>query len=205
PQHASQIDKAAQSLLLDASPRAEGWEPMFEKPGVVATKKAGSGGAICVRGEATLPFTIAEIFDASSTAAARKALDSQLHTYTRLKWFSRHTGVEYLRFKPVWPTAPRDFCNLTHWRLLEDGTFITFGFSTPFPDLCPEESGMVRANLILAGYVMRPVVGGTNIFIVVQTDLGGSLPASIANMAAQDQPMALVKLRKRLEGIHAGQ
>ena len=174
---------------------------MFEKSGVIATRKAGSGGAICVRGVTVLPYTIPEIFGAISTAEDRKELDRQLDTYKRLKWFSYHTGVEYLRFKPVWPTAARDFCNLTHWRLLEDGTFLTFGFSVPFLDLCPEESGLVRADLILGGYVMRPEVGGTRIHIIVQTDLCGSLPASVANMAAESQPMALIYLKKRLERV----
>ena len=175
---------------------------MFEKPGVVATRKAGSGGAICVRGETTLPYTIPEIYATIASAKARMALDHQLETYERKQWFSHHTGVEYLRFKPVWPTAARDFCNLTHWRLLQDGTFITFGFSAPFPDLCPQTSGLVRADLIIGGYVMRPVSGGTRVHIIVQSDLCGSIPATVASLAAQSQPMVLVTLRKRLDAVH---
>ena len=198
-EYLAKIETTAEKLLEYGSNAAESWDVMFEKPGVLATRKTGNSRAICVRGETLMPYTIPEIYAMTSTSKGRKSLDSQLEIYNRLKWFSRNTGVEYLRFKPVWPTAARDFCNLTHWRLLDDGTFLTFGYSTPFPDLCPEEDGVVRADLILGGYVMRPVVGGTQIFIVVQSDLGGSLPTRVANMAAEQQPNSLLKLRKRLD------
>jgi len=195
------IETAVSTLLEGSSEDDDGWQPMFEKPGrVVATRKSGAG-TICVRGVAVLPYTIPEIY--SVLSERRKELDPQLNTYTRLKWFSRHTGVEYLRFKPVWPTAARDFCNLTHWRLLRDGTFITLGFSEPFP-ICPEEKGVVRAQLIIGGYVMKPVAGGTHVTILVQSDLRGTLPASVQSLAAQSQPLVLLTLRKVLDKIHDG-
>jgi hypothetical protein len=228
PQFANKLEIAVGTLLQCAADTSADWVAMFEKQGVKASRKAGTG-AICVRGETILPYTIPEIYEVVSRR--RKELDSQMEQYTRLKWFSRHTGVEYMKFKPVWPTAARDFCNLTHWRLLDNGWFITMGFSEKFDSLCPEDpnSGLVRAELILGGYVMKPVVGGTQITVVVQvrfsfqllsvkfqqdvydlfysilcvqSDLKGTLPASIASLAAQSQPLALITLRKFLDKIH---
>ena len=48
------------------------------------------------------------------------------------------------------------------------GTMVTLGLSEKFPDLCPEQSGFVRACLLLGGYVFKPVPGGTLMTIVVQ-------------------------------------
>jgi hypothetical protein len=38
--------------------------------------------------------------------------------------------------------------------------------------------------------------------LCVQSDLKGTLPASIASLAAQSQPLALITLRKFLDKIH---
>ena len=96
---------------------------MFNKKGVagysqVASSSSGAS-AICVKGVCKLPFTLPEIYDIVANGNRRVELDSQLAEYKRLKWFSRHTGIEHLQFKAVWPTTARDFCNLTHWRLLK--------------------------------------------------------------------------------------
>jgi hypothetical protein len=166
-QFASKVEQNVQNLLHNATDDSNDWVIMFEKSGVKASRKNGNA-AILVRGVTVFPYTIPEIFEVA--AQKRKEMDSQMAEYTRLKWFSEQTGLEYMKFKPVWPTAARDFCNLTHWRLLDDGTFINMGFSEKFDSLCPEDpnSGLVRAELILGGHVMKPVVGGTQITVVVQ-------------------------------------
>jgi hypothetical protein len=99
------------------------WSLMFNKKGVRGYSQVASGSsssaAICVKGVCMMPFTIPEIYDIVANGERRIELDSQLAKYHRLHWFSRHTGVEHLQFKAVWPTTARDFCNLTHWRLLK--------------------------------------------------------------------------------------
>lgn len=143
------------------------WNYLWEKNDIIATKCFESN-LICVRGETILPYTIIEIFNLLSRADCRKDMDSLIDQNQRLKWFSPHTGVERLVYKPVWPTDPRDFSNITHWRLLEDGTLILLAFSHPFEDLCPEQGNYVRGNLLLGGYVMKHVRGGTKVYLVVQ-------------------------------------
>jgi hypothetical protein len=175
---------------------------LFEKKGVIGSRKLGSG-IICVRGETIMPFTIPEIYGLISRPERRKQLDSMLETYTRVKWWSPHTGVEYLQSKGIWPTAPRDFSNITHWRLLNDGTFLTFGYSDQI-DECPEKDGVVRGNLLLGGYVMQHVPGGTRVLLIVQLDLCGTLPTAVTNLAAQSQPMVLLTLRTFLEKEYDG-
>ena len=59
-------------------------------------------------------------------------------------------------------------CNISHWRLLADGSLVIVAFSEKFDDLCPLEDGVVRAECILAGYVMKQVDGGTQVHYLVQ-------------------------------------
>lgn len=168
------IEKLIEKILSFTLNCNEEWIPMFERNGVIGMKRPGSG-LICVRGETILPYTIPEIYGLISMPDKRKELDPQLDTYTRMKEFSYHTGTEHLLFRAVWPTAPRDFCNITHWRLLKNGTFITIGFGDHIPE-CPEQDGVVRGNLLIGGYVMQPVKGGTRIFIVVQVIISFTFP-----------------------------
>mmetsp|Transcript_12621 Transcript_12621/g.20484 ORF Transcript_12621/g.20484 Transcript_12621/m.20484 type:complete len:1127 (+) Transcript_12621:89-3469(+) len=199
-----QVEATVRKLMeAAASDDPAHWTFMFNKKGVLGysqvTAPGSSSSAVCVKGVCMMPFTIPEIYNVVANGERRTDLDSQLAKYHRLHWFSRHTGVEHLQFKAVWPTTARDFCNLTHWRLLKSGTFVTLGMSEKFLDLCPEQSSFVRARLIGGGYVFKPVQGGTLVTIVVQSDLGGTLPASICNLAAQSQPYVLYTLRTLLE------
>lgn len=41
----------------------------------------------------------------------------------------------------VWPTAVRDFCNISHWRMLPDGRIVFVAFSEKFDDICPLVEG----------------------------------------------------------------
>jgi hypothetical protein len=159
------VEIAVATLLSGAE--EDDWLPMFEKSGVKATRKSGTG-SLCVKGEMFMPYTICELYSICSDEFKRKDLDAQLDIYKRMLFVSHHTGVEHILFKPVWPTAARDFLNITHWRLLQNGTFVTLGFSDQMGDFCPPKSGVVRGDLIIGGYVFIPVLGGTRVFIIVQ-------------------------------------
>lgn len=163
--YAHKIDLAVNTMLDLTS--SEGWIPMFEQHGVKASRKSGTG-AICVKGEIMLPYTIAEIYAVITNEAKKKELDVQIHSSQKIKHFSSHTGIEHVKFKQVWPTPVRDFCNLTHWRLLNNGDFVYLYFSEKFETICPIEDGVVRAELILGGYVLRPVSGGTQCYFISQ-------------------------------------
>ncbi len=126
------MEKNVLTLLECASASASdpAWQQLFQKKGVVAYVRAqDSTGAAssssgdqpsCVKGVTVMPYTIEEIYSLTSSPERRVELDSNIASYRRVKWFSRNTGVEYLQFKTVWPTAARDFCNLTHWRVLAE-------------------------------------------------------------------------------------
>jgi hypothetical protein len=148
------------------------WVFLWYKENILASKYFDSAeNLICVRGETMLPYTIHEIFQLLSRGDCRRDLDTLIDQTQRLKWFSSQTGVERLVYKPVWPTDPRDFSNITHWRLLDDGTLLLVAFSLPMDDLCPVQPKFVRGNLHIGGYAMRHVPGGTKLYLVVQVSL----------------------------------
>jgi hypothetical protein len=162
-----EIESHLCKLLKLTTDRSIPWQPLWNSEKIQAAKYYESE-LICVKGETKLPYTISEIFQLLSRADCRRDMDSLIDQNQRLKWFSPHTGVERLIYKPVWPTDPRDFCNITHWRLLDDGTFILFAFSSRMEELCPEQPKFIRGNLLLGGYTMKHAPGGTDLSLVVQ-------------------------------------
>ena len=99
----------------------------------------------------------------------KKQLDPQLHSFRCLKYFSSHTAVEYQRYKRLWPTSPRDFGNLMHWRLLNSGAVVMVSFSEKYEDMCPLEEGVVRAELIMSALVLKQLPqGGCTVHFMAQ-------------------------------------
>jgi hypothetical protein len=163
-----QIEQTQRTLLLCTSDYYK-WSPLYIKDGIEASRRLGNGIA-CVRGQTLMPYSIHEIFEILSDVRYRKIIEPTVETCCPIKPLSSHSGIEYLKFKGIWPTAPRDFCNFLHWKLLQNGIFLYFAFDEPSP-LFPERSNVVRGHLHLGGYVMKQVHGGTMISLVVQVRL----------------------------------
>jgi hypothetical protein len=163
--YAPKVEKAVENVL-GLCESEQGWSPMFEKDGVRALKK--SGVAVCVRSDMMIPFSLLDVFTLLINENRQKDIDPSLKVTRRVKLFSDNTFVEYSRYKQVWPNHPRDFCNLVHWRLLSDGAVVVVKFSEKFDDLCPLEEGVVRAELILSGFVLRASSKGTICSFIIQ-------------------------------------
>ena len=64
------------------------------------------------------------------------------------------TRVRRLAFKPIWPTSPRDFVVGTTWTELKNGSILIVSRSVP--NVMGEESGYVRGNVQISGYMIQP-------------------------------------------------
>ena len=64
------------------------------------------------------------------------------------------TRVRRLAFKPIWPTSPRDFVIGTTWTELKNGSILIVSRSVP--NVMGEESGYVRGNVQISGYLIQP-------------------------------------------------
>lgn len=175
----------------------EDWTPLFEKEDVVAHWKTSNAG-LCVKSETTVVYSLLDVFSLLVNEARRKEFDYTLSACRTVKKFSNNTTVEFSRFKQVWPTPSRDLCNITHWRLLADNTVVLVAFSEKFEDLCPLEEGVVRAELIVQGYVLSASKSGTRIQFVSQTDVR-DMPDEVLAMIGKKQPMNLALVKRVLD------
>lgn len=100
-------------------------------------------------------------------------------------------------FKAIWPTAPRDFIVLTTFRELENGCYMVATRSVS-NEVRHEESRFTRGTVMVSGYYLKPVEGGTAVTMCAHTDLGGTLPSTIINMLSTSAPIQLLTNLRRL-------
>lgn len=195
-EYSSSIEKAITAMLSAVQPSASGWEPLSERKGVTARKRPGE--VICVRGDSLLPFSLGDIFCMIQNSEHFTDINPQIGSAKVVKTYSSNTYVQYIRFKQIWPTAARDFLNITHWRLLGDNRIVIVSFRDRHTKF-PETDGVVRGDLILGGYVLTPSPQGTLVQYLVQSDLKGTIPSSVVNFVSSTQPMIVLNLRIILE------
>ena len=101
-----------------------------------------------------------------------------------------------MRFKGVWPTAPRDFLVLTTSYESTDGSIVINSKSAP-DDFCPPNPSeiFVRGNIVVSGYEIKPNKESRKecmLTLIAHTELGGTLPASIINMLSATAPFKML-------------
>lgn len=156
------------------------------------------------RGRGNCNFHVTAPFAIIMNPERRTEFDSQFNTGRRVKVINDYTLIDYMAYNGVWPTSPRDFVSCVHWRIHE-GNIVVAAFATSHKD-CPDVEGHVRGELILGGWVLRPT-GATSCEInyIVQSDLKGSIPKTVVNLAAESQPMLVNGLRRVLEKDKTGE
>ena len=114
--------------------------------------------------------------------------------------YNGHTWSTYSRYKSFMFVSGRDFYNLIHWRVEDSGTILFIGGSLE-STTCPPKRGLVRGELVIGGWVLRPVNGGnaTEVSYVVNLDLKGKIPSIIVNQIVTKQPMQINIIRRFLD------
>jgi hypothetical protein len=182
------------------------WEPLFEKDGLIAEMINDGGAFVTVRGRLRMPYPPQAILNmlratGSMDDPRAKRKDPSLKDTFIVRRIDKRTIVKYLALKGVAFVSGRDFCNIVHCRrhdTVEDGLkFVAFSFKDPD---CPEVSGLVRADLIIGGYLLIPVrdesgnIVATEATYCVSTDAKGNIPGWILTMKSKEQPQGLTKL-----------
>ncbi|KXJ14256.1 uncharacterized protein LOC110239123 [Exaiptasia diaphana] len=130
------------------------------------------------------------------------------YKHPEVPFYSIKWAVMGVRSSPFWL---RDVCWLEYGDILKDENGEEFGFgvasSIERPTECPtmEEYKLVRADVMVSGYLFRPVPNAPDymeITYVVQADPKGWLPAWAVNMFAWQQALNVARIRHNAEGIH---
>ncbi len=99
----------------------------------------------------------------------------------------------YLQFKGVWPASDRDVVASRQVSQLPNGDIL---YETRNADGLPEQEGYVRIRSLRSSFRLTPMPGEwTKIEFETQVDVGGLIPAWIANVVSLKAP------RVTLEGI----
>ena len=145
----------------------EGFVKMWEKEGITGCQRAGDdSGCVCVRGQGVITFKMLDIF---AMAQRRVELEDNMSHFDVLDKVTSDTFFDRVRLKAIFPVTARESVNVTHFRLLPDGTLMCISFSHPDEySMLPEQKGYVRANTNIVGYVLRPIAGGTHCTYILE-------------------------------------
>lgn len=130
--------------------------------------------------------------DFSADSLTRKEWDDMVDDIRILEIIDRMTRVEYVRAKPVFPTAARDVVLLSHLAAYpkewngdgEPASFMHVTKSVPH-HAAPNPRGVVRMSTSVAGRIFtRLPNGGTRSLQIADLNPGGSVPNWVINFVA---------------------
>ena len=209
------VNKKVNAMLVKAvdlvNSTSSQWEVMFRQDGLLAENLNDGGNLITVRGSLIMeypPYAIIKLINACNDMKDPRSYrkSPSMKSTKLLKQYDAYTSIRYLEMKGLGFVSGRDFVNVHHWRKIEDtGGIHCVAYAEERLDLQPELYGLVRAELIIAGYVLEPIVDNedgvvrTKVTYVVKTDIKGSIPQWIVKIKSKEQPMQLLTLRIMLD------
>jgi hypothetical protein len=201
------IDAVVSRLICLSLLSPQSWQPLSEKQSQglnisqlispLDPASATVSSSPCYRGDLLLPFSITEIFSILTNPQHKKLLhDPSLDVTFPVNLLNLHTTFSYQKYHEHWPLSPRDYCLLTHWRLLSDGSFLFVSYSDT-TRRCPPFEGIVRGDVRVEGYLMCHVHGGTQVTFFSEVDRGGGkllLPVVVKRQRVILKPLVLRRL-----------
>ncbi len=131
----------------------------------------------------------------------RTAFDHQLATIDLIEQLGPQAKVEYLTYKPIWPTLPRDLVRLSYWRVLDDKTIAMVTRSVTHP-LCPEKPGeKVRMILHAAGILIVPHPSDPHKCTVTYVFHGDVKVANLPKLLVRTITMGYIMILNNVEEI----
>lgn len=198
----AQIADEAVDMLLENSnwKNTENWSFLSNKNGVklyVPTKEFMNNTIAvgCALGEMEMNLPARLVFDYAWLPGLRSTYDPQIDKYSIVETLGNQTRIESLLYKSVFPTAPRDFCRLIHFRVQLDGKIVIAACSLDHP-MSPVHENAVRAHLICTGFVIRPLTPhscSVSYLIMVDPKVT-NIPRSIILSTTASQPTILENL-----------
>jgi len=190
--------------LVDIS-LSDGWTPIKTVHGVDCSyKKTEDSPYVLVKGEGTIDARIEKILEFLSVPDNMYILDPMLTDVRIVEKVDSASHVFQFKAKMPPMVTNRDFVFQSWdgmWKTDSPRIAVSVGESIVHPD-APEESGYVRGNILVSGYVATEIPDRPSqckIVYLLQADPKGWLPVWVVNLLAGDQAMNVVRLIQYFE------
>lgn len=203
------IEKSDKLIKAALGTEEDGWISLGTKNNVHSMKqvpKSGAGtSANCVKGTSFVNAPPLFIMHFLKDPSYNSKLDDMLNEIRIKHVVSPSVQLVHMLYKPVWPTAARDFAVLNLCGRRDANTLVSAAVSV-VDERIPDEKGHVRGHLEAGGYVVQSIAGDpkkSEVTYVAQVDLKGSLPSVVTNKIADSQPQCVATLRGLVEPLYA--
>ncbi|KAL4146413.1 hypothetical protein PRNP1_012277 [Phytophthora ramorum] len=199
--HRDRMEGLLAEFVTQARDDADGWKFQTEQRDVKAyVRRASRVGTF--KGVGFIAQHPHKVMQLILELSRRHTFDPQLLATQRVHVFDDHTWVDHLTYKAVFPAAARDFVNLTHWRVLRDGSMVvvaTYAQDESF--VKNQEPQLVRGKIIMAGFLLTPNEDYTGVTAtyITKVDVKAGIPAGLQAKMFIKQAFVVDGLRKALD------
>ncbi|TPX59540.1 hypothetical protein PhCBS80983_g02412 [Powellomyces hirtus] len=194
--------KYLKQLVTDDNPTSN-WKYHSDQHGVkISTIEETAGGMPIVRGDAVFPpeYSVDDVVNVLRSNGARKIWDARFEEGTMVEYLNPNEFVFHSRQKGQFPVSGRDICGL-QVTIFDARSQTTYVVATSVLDnqLVPPTSKYVRADLTVAGWVLKPAPqGGVAVTYVVKIDVKGNIPSAIVKAVSIQTPLCVAEVLKYL-------
>ncbi|KAI8850706.1 hypothetical protein BC829DRAFT_388686 [Chytridium lagenaria] len=208
PHRHTQAGDRALKLLLDLEP-LDGWDFQQEKNGVKIHTRPVEGVSIpIVRGDGLIEgdWTTQEVFSVIRSSNCRKSWDPRYDMGETIEHFNFDEALSYSVQKGTFPVAARDLVTalFSKRETVEKGGRMFYYVTSVLDPTAPSEGrGRVRAEVAVAGWILRPVPGkGLEASYIVQVDPKGSIPSGLIKYSScrtlTSKPLCIAEVSRYL-------
>ncbi|KAF4315619.1 hypothetical protein JM18_008950 [Phytophthora kernoviae] len=200
-EHRNRMEGLLAEFVAQARSDAVGWKFHTEQRDVKAYVRRGSKLGT-FKGVGFINHHPQKVLQLILDLSKRNTFDPQLLATQRMHVFNDHTWVDHLTYKAVFPAASRDFVNVTHWRVLRDGSMLVVAtYDEEDHYVKSQEPQIVRGKIIMAGFLLIPNEDYTGVHAVYITkvDVKAGIPASLQAKMFIKQAFVVDGLRKALD------
>ncbi|KAF4036852.1 2-oxoacid dehydrogenases acyltransferase (catalytic domain) [Phytophthora infestans] len=200
-EHRDSMEGLLAEFVTQARDDADGWKFQTEQRDVKAyVRHASKVGTF--KGVGFIAHHPHKVLQLILELSKRPTYDPQLLATQRVHVFNDHTWVDHLTYKAVFPAAGRDLVNLTHWRVLRDGSIVVVATSAEDDSFVKsQEPQIVRARAVMAGFLLTPSkdYAGVDATYITKVDLKAGIPAGLQAKMLIKQAFVVDGLRKALD------
>lgn len=169
------------------------WQALESKKEMVAHTKVGQGGVLYVRSEGVVNAPVSEVLHLLTDISQRKSFDEMFKEAKVFEDLGNNIMISYLRFKAQWPVADRDMITLSGI-VHKNNKIYSIGTSIDYSDY--KQSGCVRSDLKIAGWILTSKQNATHCVYMVCNDPKGDIPDMVKKWAASKQAYVIEKIQK---------